>query len=143
MRSVRRPRPGPFCIQAHPASADCSRSPMHRVPATRGAGESAAQRVRAPQADSVLTGSPTMIRDRLVVLCSNKHADHHLSASFFAHVAVDARLATQHQYILLSSNPATIPPALATHLTQLGAPVIPKPFDRMSPPHATPLYRQW
>jgi CheY-like chemotaxis protein len=67
--------------------------------------------------------------DRLVVLCSNKHADHHLSASFFAHVAVDARLATQHQYILLSSNPATIPPALATHLTQLGAPVIPKPFD--------------
>ena len=47
--------------------------------------------------------------DRLVVLCSNKHADHHLSASFFAHVAVDARLATQHQYILLSSNPATIP----------------------------------
>ncbi len=67
--------------------------------------------------------------DRLVVLCSNKHADHHLSASFFAHVAADARLVTQHQYILLSSNPATIPPALAAHLTQLQAPVIPKPFD--------------
>lgn len=67
--------------------------------------------------------------DRLVVLWSNKHADHHLGASFFAHVAADTRLATQHHYILLSSNPATIPPALAAHLTQLQAPVIPKPFE--------------
>src|SRR5260370_28500169 len=47
--------------------------------------------------------------DRLVVLCSNKHADHHLSASFFAHVVADACLVTQPQSILFSRNPAPLP----------------------------------
>jgi CheY-like chemotaxis protein len=67
--------------------------------------------------------------DGMVVLYSNKYADHHRSAAFFAQVVADERFTSRHQYLLLSSNPLLIPPALQTHLTQLNAAILPKPFD--------------
>jgi CheY-like chemotaxis protein len=67
--------------------------------------------------------------DGVVVVCSNKDADHHRSAAFFAQVAADERLASRHQYLMLSSNPPLIPPALEAHLAQLHAAILPKPFD--------------
>jgi CheY-like chemotaxis protein len=67
--------------------------------------------------------------DGVVVLYSNQDADHHLSAAFFAQVVADERFTSRHQYLLLSSNPPLIPPALETHLAQLNAAVLPKPFD--------------
>lgn len=85
----------------------------------------------------------------VVVVCGNQDADHHLTAAFFAQVAAGERLASRHRYLLLSSNPALIPPALEAHLIQLNAVVLPKPFDleivvicvreaaaRLAPPHA-------
>jgi CheY-like chemotaxis protein len=65
----------------------------------------------------------------VVVVCSNTHADHHLSMAFFAAVAADKQLARQHQYLLLSTDPAKIPRALRMNLTRLHAPIVPKPFD--------------
>lgn len=65
----------------------------------------------------------------MIVVCSNQHADHHLSTVFFARVMADADLATRHQYILLSTNVLAIPQELRVYLAQLGAPVLPKPFD--------------
>jgi hypothetical protein len=65
----------------------------------------------------------------MVVVCSNRDADHHLSAAFFEQVAADERLASRHQYLMLSSTPAAIPPELQTHLAQLHAAILPKPFD--------------
>src|SRR5258706_9281080 len=67
--------------------------------------------------------------DGVVVLCSNQDADHHRSAAFFAQVVADERFTSRHQYLLLSSNPPLIPPALFAHLAQLDAAVLPKPFD--------------
>jgi CheY-like chemotaxis protein len=67
--------------------------------------------------------------DGVVAVCSNKHADHHLSAAFFAQVVADERLASRHQYLMLSSTPSSIPPELQTHLEQLHAAILPKPFD--------------
>jgi DNA-binding response OmpR family regulator len=65
----------------------------------------------------------------VVLVCSNRDADHHLTAGLFAAVAADARLAARHRYILLSTNPAAIPAALRAHLTDLNVPILPKPFD--------------
>jgi hypothetical protein len=62
------------------------------------------------------------------VLRSNKHADHHPSATFFAQVVADERFTSRHRYLTLSSLPSAIPPALQAHLTQLTAAVLPKPF---------------
>jgi CheY-like chemotaxis protein len=67
--------------------------------------------------------------DSVVVLCSNKDADHHLSAAFFAQVVADEHFTSRHQYLLLSSTPCSIPPTLQTHLAQLNAAILPKPFD--------------
>ena len=85
----------------------------------------------------------------VVVVCGNQDADHHLSAAFFAQVVAGKRIASRHRYLLLSSNPLLIPPALEAHLVQLNAVVLPKPFDletmvicvheaaaRLAPPHA-------
>jgi hypothetical protein len=65
----------------------------------------------------------------MVVVCSNKFADHRLSAAFFSTVIADRRLARRHQYIMLSSSPEHLPGALRACLRQLHAPVLPKPFD--------------
>jgi DNA-binding response OmpR family regulator len=65
----------------------------------------------------------------IVAVCSNTHADHHLSMAFFAAVRADKRLRTQHQYVLLSTDPARIPPALRMDLKRLHAPILVKPFD--------------
>lgn len=65
----------------------------------------------------------------MVVVCSNQDADHHLSTAFFAAVVAEKRLATRHQYLLLSTNPAHIPDALHTYLAHLHAPILSKPFE--------------
>lgn len=65
----------------------------------------------------------------MLVVWSNAHADHHLTAAFFAHVVSDECLATRHQYILLSTSPSHLPDALRAHLVQLHVPVLGKPFD--------------
>lgn len=65
----------------------------------------------------------------MVVVCSNHDADHHLTTAFFAAVVTDKRLATRHQYLLLSTNPALIPAVLHTHVARLHAPVLGKPFE--------------
>jgi len=67
--------------------------------------------------------------ENVVVLCSNKYADHHLSAAFFAQVVADEHFTSRHQYLLLSSTPCSIPPTLQTHLAQLNAAILPRPFD--------------
>ncbi len=67
--------------------------------------------------------------DGVVVVCGNEDADHHRAAAFFAQVVADKRIASRHRYLLLSTNPALIPPALEAHLIQLNAVVLPKPFD--------------
>lgn len=67
--------------------------------------------------------------ERAVVVCSNVHPNHHQTAAFIADVMADQRLMEQHQYLLLSSNPASISPDLRAHLAQLDAPILPKPFD--------------
>jgi CheY-like chemotaxis protein len=67
--------------------------------------------------------------DDVVVLCSNKDVDHHLTAAFFAQVVADEHFTSRHQYLMLSSTPSSIPPALQTHLAQLNAAILPKPFD--------------
>ncbi len=67
--------------------------------------------------------------DGVVVVYGNQDADHHLSAAFFARVVAGKRIASRHRYLLLSTNPALIPPALEAHLIQLNAVVLPKPFD--------------
>jgi CheY-like chemotaxis protein len=67
--------------------------------------------------------------DGMVVVCSNRDADHHRSAAFFSQVAVDERFTARHQYLMLSSTPSAIPPELQTHLAQLHAAILPKPFD--------------
>ena len=63
----------------------------------------------------------------VVVVCGNKHADHHLAAAFFAGVVADPPVAERHQYILLSSEPMRIPHELYAHLRQLNAAILPKP----------------
>ncbi len=65
----------------------------------------------------------------MVVICSNQDADHHLTAAFFATVAADERLRTQHQYVMLSTSPDRMPNELRTHLAEIAAPVLPKPFE--------------
>jgi CheY-like chemotaxis protein len=65
----------------------------------------------------------------MVAVCSNNDADHHRSAVFFAQVVADERLASQHQYLMLSSTPSAIPPEMQTDLAQLHAPILSKPFD--------------
>lgn len=65
----------------------------------------------------------------VVVVCSNRHADHHLTAAFFAAVAADAQIAARHQYILLSSDPSLIPTELYLRLRQLHASIVRKPVD--------------
>ncbi len=65
----------------------------------------------------------------MVVVCSNREADHHRIAAFFAAVVADKRLAAQHQYLLLSTAPALIPDAVRTHLARLHAPFLSKPFE--------------
>lgn len=67
--------------------------------------------------------------DGAVVVCSNRDADHHLTAAFFSQVVADEHFTTRHQYLLLSTNPSLIPPDLQTHLAQLNATILPKPFD--------------
>jgi hypothetical protein len=69
------------------------------------------------------------IPESVVALCSNTHADHHLSTAFFAAVVADKRLRMRHRYLLLSTNPARIPATLRVDLKQLGAPILSKPFD--------------
>lgn len=44
-------------------------------------------------------------------------------------VAADAALATRHVYVLVTANAKMLPSAFAALLSQLGVPVIPKPFD--------------
>lgn len=44
-------------------------------------------------------------------------------------VVSDTHLAHDHAYLLLTANYLTISPALASLVTQLGAPIVPKPFD--------------
>lgn len=63
----------------------------------------------------------------VVVVCSNRHADHHLTAAFFAAVAADSQMAAHHQYILLSSDPSLIPTELYLRLRQLHASILRKP----------------
>jgi CheY-like chemotaxis protein len=65
----------------------------------------------------------------MVVVCSNKFADHRLSVAFFSAVIADRHLARRHQYIMLSSSPGHMPGVLRAFLGQLHAPVLPKPFD--------------
>jgi hypothetical protein len=67
--------------------------------------------------------------DGVVVVCGNKEADHYLTAAFFAQVVADERLASRHQYLMLSTTPSSIPPEMQTYLAQLHAPILPKPFD--------------
>jgi DNA-binding NtrC family response regulator len=67
--------------------------------------------------------------ESVVAVCSNVHADHHLSAAFFAAVVADERVARRHQYILLSTDPARIPEPLRADLSRLQAAIVPKPFD--------------
>src|SRR5260221_9569355 len=67
--------------------------------------------------------------DSVVAVCSNQDADHHRSAAFFAQVVADERLASRHQYLMLSSTPSAIPPEMQTDLAQLHAPILSKPFD--------------
>jgi CheY-like chemotaxis protein len=65
----------------------------------------------------------------VVIVVSNRDAHHQLTAAFFAVVAADERLAKQHRYILLSTNPAGIPDELRAHLAQLNVPILAKPFE--------------
>lgn len=67
-------------------------------------------------------------REGMVVVVSNQHPDHHWTAAVFAQVVANADLATRNQYILLSSNPPSIPQDLQTCLDELCAPILPKPF---------------
>lgn len=65
----------------------------------------------------------------MVVVCGNKHDDHHLVAAFFASLVADLRVAERHQYILLSTEPMHIPHELYAHLRQLNAAILAKPVD--------------
>ena len=65
----------------------------------------------------------------VVVLCSNKYLEHHRSTAFFAQVVANEHFTSRHQYLMLSSSPSAIPPELQTHLAQLNAAILPKPFD--------------
>lgn len=65
----------------------------------------------------------------MVVVCSNRDADHQLTTAFFARVAANVDQCRRHHYLLLSTNPATMPLALQASLAQLGTAVLPKPFD--------------
>ena len=67
--------------------------------------------------------------ESMVVVCSNQEADHHQSAAFFAAVIANKRLATRHQYLMLSTTPALIPDALHRHLASLHAAILSKPFE--------------
>lgn len=66
--------------------------------------------------------------DPLVVVVSNQDADHHRSAWFFAQVVNDPDRTARHRYIMLSTNPAAMPPSLQSCLTQLHAIILGKPF---------------
>jgi CheY-like chemotaxis protein len=89
----------------------------------------AGYKVIAPTTDVVALDFLAASPDGVVVLCSNKDADHHLTAAFFARVVAEERVAPRHRYLLLSSHPLLIPPELLTHLAQLNAAILPKPFD--------------
>lgn len=65
----------------------------------------------------------------MVAVCSNRDADHHRSAAFFAVVAADERLATRHRYIMLSTSPERMPVGLQVDLARLRAAILGKPFD--------------
>ncbi len=102
---------------------DAIRNALHDL--LMGAGFEVIEHATDAAALDFLAASP----DGVVVLCSNQDADHHLSAAFFARVVAGERVASRHRYLLLSSNLLLIPPALMTHLAQLNAAILPKPFD--------------
>jgi len=89
----------------------------------------AGYRVYAATTDAAAFDFLAQSPDGVIALCSNKDADHHLSAAFFAHVVADERLASRHQYLMLSTNRSLMPPDLQAHLAQLDATILPKPFD--------------
>ncbi len=64
-----------------------------------------------------------------VVVVSNAFADHHLTAALFAGVSADTELCSRHRYILLSTNPHALPPALAADVSRVHATILPKPMD--------------
>jgi hypothetical protein len=80
-------------------------------------------------AHSVGTGRGSGRGSGMVVVCSNRDADHLSSAAFFAEVIAHPAWARSHQYLLLSTNRQAIPPPMQRHLAHLRATILPKPFD--------------
>jgi hypothetical protein len=66
-----------------------------------------------------------------VTVVSNRDADHHHSAAFFATVVADECLATRHCYIMLSTNPIQSPDGMRAHLAHMHVPILANPFDRI------------
>jgi CheY-like chemotaxis protein len=106
---------------------DALRGTVHDILDTAGDAYEVTEVGTEAEALTYLTTQPTA--EGVVVVCSNKHIDHHLHAAFFASVVADKRLARRHRYILLSSSPARIPAEMRAHLTQLNVRVLAKPFD--------------
>ncbi len=98
---------------------DALRTAAHDYAVTEVATETEALAVLARQPPSV----------GMVVVCSNREADHQHCTAFFASVVADKRLAARHQYLLLSTNPAHISDTLHMHLAVLHAPILSKPFE--------------
>jgi CheY-like chemotaxis protein len=66
--------------------------------------------------------------DPTVVLVSNATPDHQLEADFFAAVAVGGQPLTRHRYVLLTTTPEHVSPALRRQLADLNVPILTKPF---------------
>ena len=104
---------------------ECIRGALHDALRTAAHDYAVTEVATDAEALAVLTRQP----EAMVVVCSNREAHHHHCTAFFAAVVADKRLATRHQYLLLSTAPALIPDALHTHLAVLHAAILSKPFE--------------
>ncbi len=66
----------------------------------------------------------------VVAVIANTSPDNRHEATFFDTVLASGHLMTRHRYVLLTTTPEHLPPALHGHLAVLGAPILTKPVER-------------
>jgi CheY-like chemotaxis protein len=85
--------------------------------------------------DSVLDCLRTCA-DPVVVMAGNATPSHTVETTFFAAVAADSQVTVGHRYVLLTTTPEHLPSILRLQLTDLGVPILKKPFDSDDVLHA-------
>ncbi|MGZ6283944.1 MAG: hypothetical protein ACXWQ5_11680 [Ktedonobacterales bacterium] len=62
-------------------------------------------------------------------MAGNATPTNSVETTFFAALTADAQLSARHRYVLLTTTPEQLPSILRLQLTDLGVPILKKPFD--------------